>query len=276
MKHLTILAGALALAVFMVILSPPALSQDTELDGALSGDDALVEDARIYAAEQSVSVEEASRRLKLQDDVGKLGAELEENERSTYAGLFIQHEPNYRVIVRFTQGGEQRIRPYVEGSPLESLIELESASATLAELRAIQQAATRTVRDLGIETDSFTHVQDNQVELRVLNIERLGSTLRQANIGLSNEIVTTEVEQLAKHEASIYAGFPLFWSGLAGSHYCTSGFSVRNVYNGIEGASTAYHCSDGTQRVLQYRRGNDLPYVTGAYGSHYDVEWREI
>ncbi len=72
----------------------------------------------MYAKDQDVPLEEAVRRLQLQESVGKLGAELEANERDTFAGLWIEHEPEYRVVAAFTRDGEETIRPYVEGGLL--------------------------------------------------------------------------------------------------------------------------------------------------------------
>ncbi len=86
------------------------------------------------------------RRLQLQESVGKLGAELEANERDTFAGLWIEHEPEYRVVAAFTRDGEETIRPYVEGGLLED----SEASATLAELQEAQERAGDLVRSFGI------------------------------------------------------------------------------------------------------------------------------
>ena len=48
--------------------------------------DALITDARSYAKDTGVDLDEAVRRLGLQRTIGKLGAAVEENEPETYAG----------------------------------------------------------------------------------------------------------------------------------------------------------------------------------------------
>jgi hypothetical protein len=54
--------------------------------------------------------------------------ELEQNEGGTFAGLWIQHEPAYRVRVAFNRDGEETIRPYVGGTPLAGLIKVRAAT----------------------------------------------------------------------------------------------------------------------------------------------------
>ena len=54
-----------------------------------------------------VDVEEAICRLSLQDEIGELGAELAANERDTFAGLRIQHQPDFR--------GDRRIHQWRRG-----------------------------------------------------------------------------------------------------------------------------------------------------------------
>ena len=71
-------------------------------------EDAVAQDAVMYAADQGVDLDEAIRRLQLQDPIGELDAELTENERDTFGGLLIQHAPEFRVVVRFTRGAARR------------------------------------------------------------------------------------------------------------------------------------------------------------------------
>ena len=40
------------------------------------------------------------------------------------AGLWIQHTLRFRVIVQFTHGGEEAIRPYIEARPLADIVKV--------------------------------------------------------------------------------------------------------------------------------------------------------
>jgi hypothetical protein len=62
-------------------------------------DDALLTDAREMAEQLDIPVAEAYRNLSLQSAVGVLDARLTENEAATFAGLFIEYEPIYRIVI---------------------------------------------------------------------------------------------------------------------------------------------------------------------------------
>src|SRR5258708_22490417 len=118
-----------------------------------------------------ISVTEAVARLQDQGAVGSLGARLEQAEADTFAGLWIQQTPEYRVVVAFTRDGQQTIRLYVAGTSLENVIEVRTAAVTLAALKAEQAQAhalvAALVMTLGLAVDSSINVQANQVELTV-------------------------------------------------------------------------------------------------------------
>ena len=97
------------------------------------GEEALMQDAKMYASRFGVDLDEAIRRLKLQSEIGDLNAELAAKERDTFAGLWIQHQPEYRVIVRFTRNGGVTIRPYIENGPLADIIEIRTARSGSAD-----------------------------------------------------------------------------------------------------------------------------------------------
>ncbi|HIE56888.1 MAG TPA: hypothetical protein EYP88_01465 [Anaerolineales bacterium] len=86
------------------------------------GEEALIQDAKMYTSRFGVDLDEAIRRLKLQSEIGDLNAELAAKEQDTFAGLWIQHQPEYRVIVRFTRNGGVTTQPYIENGPLADII----------------------------------------------------------------------------------------------------------------------------------------------------------
>lgn len=67
----------------------------------LSEEEALREDARSYAKEVGVSLEEAIRRLRMQDDrlPTELERELKNTEEDSFAGLWLRHQPDYGLTV---------------------------------------------------------------------------------------------------------------------------------------------------------------------------------
>lgn len=179
--------------------APPERPSGSSLDQEV--EDPLARDAQWYADDQGVSLEEAIRRLELQEELSLsgLGPALEANEGDTFAGLWIQHEPEYRFVVLFTRDGEETIRPYIEGEPWASIVEVRNgAGATLKEIEAAQAQAGRLVRELDIRADSGINVQENQVELYVTDKARLDAALREADLRLPDHVAVIEVERLAE------------------------------------------------------------------------------
>ncbi len=154
---------------------------------------ALLRDAEAMAQALGITVEEALSRSLAQDAIGELGAALEAQEADTFAGLWIQHTPEYRVVVAFTRDGARTLRPYVEGTSLESLIEVRTAAVTLAELKAEQAEAHRLLEALGLPVSSGLNVQTNQVELYVTDRPRFDAALQAADARLPAHVVVITI-----------------------------------------------------------------------------------
>lgn len=150
--------------------------------------DALQRDAETMAAEQNISVDEAIHRLKLQVPIDALGAELEQQEADTFAGLWVQHEPEYRVVVAFTHNGEETLQRYVENTPLADLIDVRTAGATLAELKAGQQETHRLLADVELSAASGINLQENRVEIYVTDRSLFDATLQETNVQLPRDV----------------------------------------------------------------------------------------
>lgn len=218
--------------------------------------------------------------------IGVLEAELTEHEPGTFAGLHYQHEPEYRVVVRFTEGGEETVQPYIEtDQQLANLVNVrDRASATLAELESDQAEANRVVQEASIPAESYTDVSENRVVVRVTDAESLNTATaspgaRSAAAQLPDEVEVVEVEKLLQPTANIYGGLRVTYgpSNLpSDAGYCTTGFSVRNA-DGRSGVLTAGHCPPSPGRNdfrPMYHSGTRLPLVgTGQRHGPYDVQW---
>ena len=155
--------------------------------------EALRQDAEALATQLGISVDEAIRRLNAQDSIGALNAKLEQQEAETFAGLWIQHEPEYRVIVAFTRNGRETIKPYIENTSLAGLVEVRTAKVSLTELRTTQQTVSQIVQELGFLFSSGINVQKNQVELYVTDQALFEASLHKASLQLPEpvEIIVT-------------------------------------------------------------------------------------
>ncbi len=121
----------------------------------------------LYARAYCVSVKEAERQMEIQNrgaigprsepgprpappapdaDIGTLAQTLHANEADTFAGLWIQHQPKYGVVVAFTRDAAETLAKYTN-DPL--YIPLDRPGPTLTELRSAQERLVRDLSALG-------------------------------------------------------------------------------------------------------------------------------
>lgn len=256
--------GILLLAVVLVaglLFAGVNAQGDSE---AVGEENPLLYDAQAYASETGVSINEALRRLQLQDIAGELDAELTAKEKETFAGLWIEHKPEFQVVVQFTNGSEEVIKPYLKQYPeIANFVNVRTGGVSLAELQRIQADLTTYVRALGVPVDSGINVRMNSVELYVAetDIEQLKNVLQRRGLILPDKVRIVAVEKLAEPVAEIYGGLPL--------STCTSGFSVKKGWIFVtKGITTAGHCSNS-----QYYNGDSLPFQAENIGGPYDIQW---
>jgi hypothetical protein len=195
----------LYLFVFMVLLlsacTPAPFSQTQSVtEETPTPGEALLADAAEYARQFGVDQEEAVRRLELQGEIGELDATLQREEPETFAGLWIQHEPDFRVVVAFTGNGEQAIQPYLEGKSWAGLVEVKTFPHSLRELETAQQQALQVAHQLGIPVGSGIYVQENRVTIEVGNPQLFMDEVRAADLEWPArvEVVAIDPNRLSK------------------------------------------------------------------------------
>lgn len=145
------------------------------------------------AASWGVSLEEAYQRLRVEDPIGTLQAELTEWEADTFAGLWIEHEPQYRVVVAFTRDGEKALKPYLENRSIPGLT-IRKAHFTYAELEAMQAQAMRELGKLDFHVSVLFAVQDNRIEVLVSDRAWFESELQRVGAQLPEGVELVVVE----------------------------------------------------------------------------------
>ena len=143
--------------------------------------------AEEMATSWGLSVEEAYQRLRVEDPIGTLQVELAEWEADTFAGLWIENEPQYRVVVAFTRDGEKTLKPYLENRSIPGLT-IRKARFAYAELEAMQARAMRELDKLDFHVNVSISVQDNRVELYVSDRAWFESELRRVGARLPEEV----------------------------------------------------------------------------------------
>lgn len=252
------------------LLQTAAETPEKQSDGGLR------RDAEEYAKAFGVSIDEALRRLELQRAIGELDAKLEEQEADTFAGLYIEHEPEYRVVARFTRDGAATLQRYVADTALAGVVHAEQAHSTMNELLRAQEAALKAVRAQGLQVDGTLDVRENVAEVRVLGHAAAGAAQALRGLALPAQAKVTTVSKLMEPEVSgTIVGGATLRSFVSGGYYsCTGAFTVRNVNTGARGVLTAAHCRDD-ENVWDYTDNIwvQIRYQAGLHGGSHDVQW---
>lgn len=161
-----VLYGPMArLLVVSVALTPlvvtQALAQNTEAG------------TRQYAEYRRVSTFEASKRMQFEQDAGALNARLEGEQPDTFAGLDIEHDPEYRVVLRFTGEAAKQLAKYTK----DPLFIAENAPRSLEQLRATQEEIGVQLTNAKIDYASEVDVKTLSLIVYVLDPDHAGEVL---------------------------------------------------------------------------------------------------
>jgi hypothetical protein len=127
-----------------------------------------------------------------------LNAELAQKESTTFCGLWIQHQPDFRVVICFTHDGKSTIQPYIENSRFVDTIEIRSANISLNTLEKAQSEMLQICNKLEIPCNSGLNLEDNIVNLYVIDPIILSEELQEANLRLPANVQVVKVDELAR------------------------------------------------------------------------------
>jgi len=96
--------------------------------------DAPTRDDAEYAERFGVDIAEAQRRLSQQGAIADFRLELEREEPETFGGAYIDHVPEYRVVVQFTGDTQAPLSRHPAPASIAGDIAVERVDFTLAEL----------------------------------------------------------------------------------------------------------------------------------------------
>ncbi len=228
--------------------------------------------AKLYSDRFGVTFDEAVHRLKLQNEFPELQPELQENESETFGGLWIQHEPEYNIVIAFTQDGSEMLKKYSEYIPesIKPYIKLVTVKYSLAELLESQKELLLSLTQLGIKKGSGIDIKKNAVKIKIpiKYMEEFIVATNTNKIELPENTIVDFVEALPIPVTDIYGGLTLRKSN--NTPWATSGFSVINTATGVTGITTAGHVTEP-----MYYNGVELDLGGSIYGGSWDVRFYE-
>lgn len=238
-RRLALIAAALALLASPAAAQPPRVQTPAE---------ALADDAAQYARHNAVAPDEALRRLRAQEESVSATDGIADTFRQRLAGIAIDHQPSYRVVVLLTGSQPVPAQTIVTAGMAVPVIFRTGARATRDQIVAAMRRHGDTIRAAlpdseGMGLDSRTG------ELVVLgqptgldadaatNLHRALETLTgvPVRIGIaSGETVNFDIAGGSRVEGVDPADGRRYW--------CTTGFVVTD--GARTGVVTAAHCPD--------------------------------
>jgi hypothetical protein len=227
-------------------------------------EDPLLYDLSYYAKEQGITLDEAVQRYNIREAFDGLGAKLRDNEEATFAGLYVQHSPEYRIVVLFTRDSEKTIKNYVS-QDLMQYVKPATAKVTLKQLRQNQAEALDLLEPLNLKITTGINIYENRVEIRAADADwsLLDNLQKDKALQLPLMVKVVKAPCIAEPNTDIYGGL----APGSGISYGTLGFSVINSV-GTKGVTTAGHVRDDETFA-----GYSLPLQLEAYYTYYDAQW---
>ncbi|WP_408950201.1 S1 family peptidase [Lysobacter sp. Hz 25] len=215
-----------------------------------------------YAQQFKVPLAEAKRRTAQVPEIALLEQRLQRELPDTFAGLYIEHQPTYRVVVRFTKTPKALLSRYTQ----DPLFVAQLAPRPLELLRGAQEELAAQLSQSGVAFESGLDLKTSQVNLFVLDTAT-------ASKRLSGLMAVADYIKLHKVPALMTPTAIVGGSRVDGATLrCTTGFNVVNATREL-GVITAGHCENALTYI-------GSPNVTLAFKSEQnsgslDLQWNK-
>jgi hypothetical protein len=254
-------------ALLLLAISTAGVAQPVQTFG-----EALADDALQYAAQFGVSIGEAARRLKAQQDSVDATDAIAREFAERLAGISIEHRPQFRIVILLT-GNEPVADRSTAGVPIIFRV---GARATHAQaLSALRKHLIDLRADLPNARGAGYDQRSGEVVLLVTraDVDRYGiEAIKSRAEEVGGVPVRVVVNELNESDMTVDGGGRV--EGLNSvtkrRNLCTTAFVVTN--GEATAITTAAHCPDDLTYIDRDGSSVDLPMI-GSWGAGYqDVQ----
>jgi hypothetical protein len=171
-------------------------------------------DAEAYAERMGLNLDEVNRQFRISESVGTLQADLIANESDTFAGLWIQRSPEFRVVILFTGNAHKTIKPYLEKEymteELADVLDVRKAKVSLAELEQVNTELYSSLSDLRIRFELELDMLENNIKLGVGEEDKANFdfSVQSGSLKVPDYVIVKTLPQIGKIEPSLGNHFP--------------------------------------------------------------------
>lgn len=218
--------------------------------------------ARAYAEEHRISVEEAVLRESRMQQAGELQGKLQDLFPDTFAGLYIEHEPVFQVVVMFTRDA----RALLASQTQEPWYVARIAPRSLELLESVQEEIVEQLEETGIDFTSSIDIIKSEINVNVRDPEWVSKKLSKI-LSVAGFVKINKANGFVE-PVSIVGGRRI--RSLDNRFSCTAGFNVVNNKTRELGVLTAGHCPNN----IKYSNPDvKFKFMGARYSGPYDLQW---
>lgn len=252
-----------------------------------------------YLAERyGISREDASNRIRLQQEIAELVSQLKRGDDPDFAGIWIAHEPVFRIYIAYTDPSDRKLLQLRIDPKIRQFVKLVKRDKSRKQAQSEAEAIVQAVRGAGVQDFAASVEEDSgDVTLEVPTAADRDKAVQA--IGGPKPHIKIVVKPIAKPTAPPVGVQPGDY--IEGGHYywqtpyltgmteaqkeaakgCT--FAFQATFGGKLGILTAGHCRPGPDGSGYWHAINghwvELPVPTiarWADGTKYDFQFHEI
>lgn len=236
-------------------------------------DEALAQDSAEYARRYSVPLHEAVRRLKAQEESVAATDTIRRDYARRLAGISIEHQPNYRILVLLTGAEPVAGRSITIGGMSVPVVFRTGARATRTQIvSAMLQYRSLLDRELPNSRGIGLDQRSGELVLLVTTTAaaRIGADRIRARAEAATGVpVRIEIADPPARNLSVKGGARLEGSSEGRRYACTTGFVVGKGEQ--RGILTAAHCPDSPTYLDP--DGTRIPLE---FGGHWGVGHQDV
>lgn len=233
------------------------------------------QDPVVFGMMQAFKIDEAEakQRIAATEESVKLVERLEREEPTRFGGTYVEHSPNFRIVVKLVGAAEGLLARYTQNP----LIVAEKAQVPMTALRSKEAAIAKALQGNVEQALIYVDARSSKVKVAVKRGGRGRSILQGQNL-LTPDVDVEEADTVAQ-KISVLGG-----RGIKNSYESASlGFSVMNP-SGVRGVLTAGHFDEcespapagcvKNQTATYVVDNTQLTFRGQSYGGANDFEWR--
>lgn len=239
--------------------------------------------ASAYSKDSGTTIEESTRRLRIQNNLGDTIGHLREEFHDIIAGIYIEDRPDQHIVVRLKGNIEPEPRKISTPYGIMPIVFHANAIKSISELSGIIEAnrenISRVIPDL---QDIYPDERTGEIVLTIYssNTDKAAYRAEAASI---EKILGAPVRFEFVSSPTTTVGYTLGGAILqANGSTCTTGFAVKNTISNVRGILTAGHCND-IQRYFNlypvtdpYHVNFPLTFVAEIQDASRDMQWHVV